>query len=210
MNTAAILGESYALPSFTPEDFLQDAPVSILVFALPDLTYSYEPFENPSGIQSSQEIETTLYPSFLRYDPVPSSPSPQTAPLASDAASPCTIYSILTPLEPAPASGQNATGYPSNWRTIPQKVYGWGKRRWDYRPSEPILFHVDGLPGVNMGDALRNLFTGLDGRDDPMFQGGVEAFSCRLMVRSRVSSHILRELTHPSNSLATHSTVNRR
>ena len=35
-----------------------------------------------------------------------------------------------------------------------------------------------------MGDAFRNEFTNLDGRDDPMFQDGVDAFSCRLMVRS--------------------------
>ena len=35
-----------------------------------------------------------------------------------------------------------------------------------------------------MGDALRNEFTGLNGRDDPMFKDGVDAFSCRLVVRS--------------------------
>ena len=35
-----------------------------------------------------------------------------------------------------------------------------------------------------MGDALRNEFTGLDGHNDPMFQDTVDAFSCRLMVRS--------------------------
>ena len=61
-----------------------------------------------------------------------------------------------------------------------------------------------------MGDALRNVFTGLDGRDDLMFQDGVEAFLCRLVVRSRVSSHLLLELTDPSSSPATQPTPNYR
>ena len=33
-----------------------------------------------------------------------------------------------------------------------------------------------------MGDALRKKFTGLDGRDDPMFGNAVGAISCRFLV----------------------------
>ena len=199
------------LPFVAPRDFLQNHPTPIpapafldltypyepllacpdltypyeLFPAFPDLAYPYEIFENPPGILSNQEVETAMNPSFLPYcDPVPSSSSPQIDSPANNTASLRTIYSAPIPSSPAPALGQNAMGHPSNWHKIPQTVYGWGKKRWDYQPSEPILFHVNGRPGVNMGDALRNEFTGLDGRDDPMFQDGVDAFSCRLMVCS--------------------------
>lgn len=49
---------------------------------------------------------------------------------------------------------------------------------------EPILFQVDGYPGVNMEDAFRNRFTNLEGRDDLVLRDAVGAFSCRLLVRS--------------------------
>ena len=172
-------------PFVAPRDVLQNGPAPILAPAFPNLVYPYEPFGNPFGMQLSQEIETALDPSlFPYYDPIPSGSSPQTASPASDAARPSDIYSVPIPSSPAPAPSQNATGCPSNRRKIPQTVYGLGKKRWDYRPLEPILFHVNGHPGVNMGDALRKEFTGLDGRDDPTFQDGVDAFSCRLVVRS--------------------------
>ena len=196
----------YVLPFVTPEDVLQNIPVSILpppfpfvaprdvlqnglapilAPAFPDLAYPYEFFGNPFGLQLSQEIETALNP-FLPpcYDPIPSGSSTQTTPPASDTARPSAICSVPIPSSPVPAPSQNATGYSSNRRKIPQTVYGWGKKRWDYLQLEPILFHVNGHPGVNMGGALRDEFTGLDGRDDLMFQDGVDAFSCRLMVRS--------------------------
>ena len=91
---------------------------------------------------------------------------------------------LILPLPPAPTPSQTATSHPSDWRKIPQKVYGYGKKQWDFRPSEPILFHVNGRPGVNMGDAFRKKFAGLDGRDDLMLQLAGDAFSCRLWVRS--------------------------
>lgn len=68
------------------------------------------------------------------------------------------------------------------WIEIPQRIYKQGNRQWDFKRSEPISFSVNGLPGINMGDALRKYFTGLDGRDDPMFQNGTGAVSCRFMV----------------------------
>ena len=175
----------YASLFATPEDFPQYVPASILAPASPDLAYLYDIFEDTSGVQPSQESEIVLNPSLPHYNPAPSSFSPQIASPVSDAARASTTYSVPIPSSPpAPGPSQTVMGYPSNRRKIPQTVYGLGKKRRDYQPSEPILFHVNGRPGVNMGDALRKEFAGLDGRDDLMFQGGVNAFSCRLMVRS--------------------------
>jgi len=170
------------LPFVTPEEVLQYIPASLLAPTSPDLTYQYGLFENLSGTQSSQEIKTTLN-SFLPYhEPAPPNFSPQIISPVNDAARPCTIYSFPTPLSPpTPTPSQNAMSCLPTWRKIPQTAYGQGKKQWDFRPSEPILFHVDGRPGVNMGDALRNVFAGLDGRDDPMFQDAGDAFSCRLL-----------------------------
>ena len=78
---------------------------------------------------------------------------------------------------------QVTTPDPPKWHKVPQVVYSQGKRRWDYKPLEPILFQVEGFPGVNMGDALRNKFTGLVGRDDLMLTDERLAVSCRLSVR---------------------------
>lgn len=48
-----------------------------------------------------------------------------------------------------------------------------------------------------MGDALRKVFTGLDGRDDPVLQEATGAISCRLLVGLRWSSIRPLELTPP-------------
>ena len=118
------------------------------------------------------------------HDPASSIFSPQIITPVNDEARLRAIYSVSTPpLPPIPAS-QAAPFYPSNWRKIPQKVYDHGKKQWDFRPSQPIMFHVNGCPGVNMGDALRKKFTGLDGRDDLVLQDARHAISCRLWVRS--------------------------
>ena len=201
------------MPFVAPEGVLQNGPVSILAPDFPDLTYLYEVLENPSAIQSSQEIETAPNTSFpLHCDPAPSSFSPQVVSPVNDAVGSWTIYSaLIPPFPPTPTPSQKAMGCPSNWRKIPQTVYGWGKKQWDYQPSEPILFHVDGRPGVNMGDALRKIFTGLDGCDDPMFRDAGDAFSCRLMVCSLLQLPTTRRTDKPANSSpGTRSTVNHR
>ena len=133
-------------------------------------------------MRSSQRITPS---SFLppHYDPAPSIFSPQTVIPVNDEARPCVIYSVSPPpLPPMPAS-QTAPSYPSNWRKIPQTIYDHGKKQWDFRPSEPIVFHSNGRPGVNMGDAFRKKFTDLDGRDDLVLQDAPAAISCRLWVR---------------------------
>lgn len=65
---------------------------------------------------------------------------------------------------------------------MPQRVYGHGRRQWDFKQSESIPFSVYGFPGINMEDAFRERFTGLDGRDEPMFQNSAGAISCRFLV----------------------------
>ena len=66
----------------------------------------------------------------------------------------------------------------------------------DFEMSEPIPFSVNGRPGINMGDALRKKFTGLDGWDDPVLQEAASAISCRLLVSLPRFSRLL-ELTPP-------------
>ena len=68
------------------------------------------------------------------------------------------------------------------WVEIPQKVYDLGRRQWNFQRSGSIPFSVNGFLGVNMQDALRKYFTGLDGRDDLVFQNMAGAISCRFLV----------------------------
>jgi len=65
---------------------------------------------------------------------------------------------------------------------VPQRSYDHGRRQWDFKTSEPISFCVNSLPGINLRDALRKTFTGLDGLDDPVLQETAGAISCRLLV----------------------------
>ena len=110
--------------------------------------------------------------------------SPQIVTPVDDDAGLRATCSVTTSLLPPIHSSQMAPSYPPNWRRIPQNVYDYGWKQLDFRPSDPILFRVNGYPGVNMGDALRKKFTGLDGRDDLILQDAQDVISCRLWVRS--------------------------
>ena len=65
---------------------------------------------------------------------------------------------------------------------MPQRAYDHGRRQRGFEKSEPIPFIVNGFLGINMEDALRKHFMGLNGRDDPMFQDSAGAISCRFLV----------------------------
>ena len=69
---------------------------------------------------------------------------------------------------------------------VPQKIYNVGRGQWNFKRSEPITFSVNGVAGINMRDALGKHYTGLDGRDDLMFQNENvgTAISCRFQVWS--------------------------
>jgi hypothetical protein len=153
---------------------LQNDPGSILPFTSLDL-YDLLP-ETPPDVQLSQG---TTPGSFLTLRDFPDSSSflPQIAAPVDDGTRICDVCSRPTLLPP-----QVATFPPPGWLEIPQTAYTYGVKQFDFTPLEPILFYVNGRPGVNMGQALRKVFTGLDGRDDPMLlQNTRLAVSCRLL-----------------------------
>jgi len=101
--------------------------------------------------------------------------------LMVDQSHPEILFSTRILPYPAVLESQAAT-FPPNWRKIPQEAYNYGRRQWDFTPSETIFFSVNGRPGVNVGDALRKAFADLDGRDDQVLQNMGSSISCRLSV----------------------------
>ena len=93
------------------------------------------------------------------------------------------VFLLLGPTQPT-SSSPSVTTPPRNWIKIPQRNYDHGRRQWDFKASQPISFTANGLPGINMRDALRKTFVGLDGLDDPVLQETSGAISCRLLVGS--------------------------
>jgi len=72
---------------------------------------------------------------------------------------------------------------PPDWYRIPQKLYDRKQRQRDFREPERIHFVVDSYQGVNVRDALDEVFTGFDGRDDPVLQDAGDVISIWLSVR---------------------------
>ena len=144
-----------------------------------DLEFLYELFlETLSEAGSAQGFTPKSPPSSV-LDP-PNLLAQAAAPV-DDGARTCVVYSASTSLPPLVP--QAATFPPPNWYRIPQKPYGHGQKQWNFIPSGYISFEVNGRPGMNMGDALRKRFMGLDGRDDLVLQDANRAVSCRLSVR---------------------------
>jgi len=83
--------------------------------------------------------------------------------------------------QPTPSLPSTAA-FPANWFKIPQRIYDHGHKQWSFKPLEPIPFSTNGRPGANLGNALRKIYTGLDGQDDPMLQNAAGVISCRLLV----------------------------
>ena len=108
---------------------------------------------------------------------------PQITPSAENRTSICAICSASTSPSPPLPPPQAATSPPPGWHLIQQKSYVYGRKQWDYAPSESIPFVVNGFPGMNMGDAFRKMFTDLNGRDDLVLQDASGTISCRLSVR---------------------------
>ena len=167
----------------TPEELppSQDILTPPLPASFPDLEHLYESLvETPSGMGLTQGIAPD---SLLSSHCAPGSSNmlPQTASPVDDRASLCVVSPTSTSLPPP--TPQAAASPPLILHRIPQKVYDLGRKQQGFTPSKPIYFSVDGRPGINMGDALRERFTGLDGRDDLMLQDASSAISCRLSVR---------------------------
>ena len=179
--------------STTDPDFVTSGGVStsqdvseLPLVASSDFEYPIELIlETPYDTQPAHGIAQNTTPSdFLD----PSNLPPPTTASADDWTRLWIAYSVLTSLLPPIPPPQVTTLLPYNWCKIPQKIYGHGRRQRYFTPSEFISFGVNGRPGVNMGDALQERFTGLDGRDDPVLQDASSAISCRLLVRLSTTS----------------------
>ena len=96
------------------------------------------------------------------------------------------VYAAYSPLILSPSPplhpSQPITFEPPKWHEIPQRPYDFGRKQRGYTPSGPILFQVNGFPGVSMGDALRGTFTSLENQNDLVLQDAKMAISCRFLV----------------------------
>jgi hypothetical protein len=162
----------------------QDVPEPLFPSASLDLESLYELLFllGATSERSVQEI-TPNPPSSPQDVPASSDFPPQTTTPIDDGIRLCAVCSaLISPPSPVP-SPQTATFPPFNWKMIPQNVYDRGKKQWDFIPSESVRFSANGFPGMNMGDAFRERFTDLDGRDDPVLQDASNVISYRLSVR---------------------------
>ena len=132
-------------------------------------------------------------------------PLPTVLPLNESLSVVRNLPDLLLPFTPPP---QVATPLPSSWCLIPQAPYSPGKQ-WNFVPIEPISFVVNCRKGMNMGDALRRRYTGLDGRGDQVLQdvgGGVislEFLVCLSPSISHTNSLRLEFPGYPPNSSPT-------
>lgn len=106
---------------------------------------------------------------------------PNTQPISDDNGQQISIVhpTQVLPLSPSPPPPQPITFDPPKWQEIPQRRYK--QKQWDFKPSRSTLFEVNSFPGMNLGEALRNRFTGLEGRDEPVLQGAKNAIACRFL-----------------------------
>ena len=138
---------------------------------------------------SYDTFDSALFPPLLDptyfYEPLPMEThlEIQSTNVYSGATMCAVCSSSISPPPSPPPSPQITLFLPPKWHEIPQRLYEHGRKQWDHRPSDPILFQMKGSPGVNMGNALRKKFAGLEGRDDLVLQDAKKAISCRFLVR---------------------------
>ena len=70
-------------------------------------------------------------------------------------------------------------------RLAEQDAYQYGNEQKDWKPLPPITFTALGKEGIRLTDAKNQIFSGLDGRDNPMFEDETTGISvsCRIQVR---------------------------
>jgi len=162
----------------TPEEVLISQ--NIPEFLLPSTSSALEhPYQLLLGTLSDpRSAQGTTPDSSLPFHGVSglSNVTPQIIDPVEDMPRLCAICSVPVSLPPPIPPPPVVTFPPPNWYKIPQKLYGHGKKQWDFTPLVPISFSVDGFPGVNMGDALNKIYTGLEGRDDLVLQNSSSAF----------------------------------
>lgn len=138
-------------------------------------------------------------------------------------------FQPLPPPSPFPSPGP--TFLPPVFWKIQQLPYKQGREQWDFRRVKSVVFRVNGYPGVSVVDALRNKFSALEDRDEPVLQDGRTAFSCRFLfpgcppskayqiftkrwnkgsdpiVRSQLANHIARKLKEYLDSVTSSQTA---
>lgn len=65
--------------------------------------------------------------------------------------------------------------------TVPQRPYA---KTGVYEQHESLIFKINGRSGIPAQDAIREIYTGLEGRDDPVLVDGADVMTLRLEVRS--------------------------
>ncbi|KAF9649579.1 hypothetical protein BDM02DRAFT_3186208 [Thelephora ganbajun] len=68
-----------------------------------------------------------------------------------------------------------------SWHKIPQERYTQRKRDRSFLQLREITFSVNNIRGFSMQNAFGRVFTGLDGRDDPVLENANGPVSCRLL-----------------------------
>lgn len=168
------------------------------------------PSPSPAG-----ELHPTFSGTLHGLPPLPDVPGPPSfqprttvIPLDNDVGDPVALFikpkhtpdsrkyfEAAQPVQPSPL----ATTFPHRWIRVPQRDYDHGRKQWSFKQLKSVSFSVRGRLGINLGDALRKTFEGLDSRDDPVLQDASGAISCRFMVGlSSVGHKIARvDLIHP-------------
>jgi len=86
---------------------------------------------------------------------------------------------------------------PSTRSLIPQHSYVPSRTRGGFTPAEPVLFFVDGVPGISLSRALVGGCAGLDGGND-----SISSFeNSKVMCRTQVGTTVLPTGTSPTFSL---------
>lgn len=145
--------------------------------------FGFGPLPHGSGIQVQPQYDRPhgSVPQHRAFTP-PQFPTPDTTsqPAPQDAVSRVPAQDVdpsppsqavtVPPLSPATTIQPLDVRFPPpEWREIPQTLYKW--EQYDFVRSDPIIFKVDGFPGVNLRSAYDGAPTGLEGRDNFVLEG---------------------------------------
>ena len=89
---------------------------------------------------------------------------------------------VIPKFRPASVSSLPLPAPPIGWFKVPQKRYTQRNGVRPFAQLGEITFSTNKVPGFSMANALGRVFTGLDGRDDPVLENANGPVSCRLLV----------------------------
>ncbi|KAF9650555.1 hypothetical protein BDM02DRAFT_3112112 [Thelephora ganbajun] len=91
------------------------------------------------------------------------------------------LVQLTSPLSPANNLQANTTAHVTPPRSqIPQRLYAPVRIQRDFCPAEPVLFSMNGVPGISVAQAIAEDYTGLDGRDEGISSFGSSKATCRI------------------------------